>query len=53
MPIKPTPQKTLKQEKLWYIDQDGKTVYYDVSKDTESGWWLRLNKHDGFQNKNN
>jgi hypothetical protein len=43
MPTKPTPQKTLKQEKYWYIDRDGKTVYYDVAKDVQAGWWLKIN----------
>jgi len=43
MPSNNTPTESLKQEKSWYIDQDGKTVYYDVAKDVKAGWWHKIN----------
>jgi len=42
MPSKPTPKKTLKQEKLWYIDAKKGSIYYDCSNDVNDGWWKRL-----------
>ena len=53
MPTEDKPNtETLKNKKEWYIDQDGKTVYYDVAKDTESGWWLRLNTKNEHKTSN-
>jgi len=43
MPSKDTPTESLKQEKLWYIDRDGKAVNYDVAKDVKAGWWHKIN----------
>jgi len=42
MPTKPTPQKTLKQEKLWLIDAKQGEVTYDVSNDVNAGWWHKI-----------
>lgn len=42
MSDKNTSTETLKQEKMWYIDQDGAIVYYDCSNDVKSEWWKRL-----------
>jgi hypothetical protein len=42
MPTRPTPKKTLKQEKLWYIDAKKGSIYYDCSNDVHDGWWKRL-----------
>ena len=56
MPTKPTPQKTLKQEKLWLIDEKKGEVYYDVTDDVNHGWWHRIphgvdKHHDGVKIK--
>ena len=42
MPPKPTPQKTLKQEKLWLIDAKKGLIYYDVTNDVQDGWWHKI-----------
>ena len=42
MPTEPTPQKTLKQEKMWLIDSKKGVIYYDVAKDVEAGWWHKI-----------
>lgn len=56
MPTKPTPQKTLKQEKLWLIDEKKGEVYYDVTDDVNHGWWHKIphgvdKDHDGVKIK--
>jgi hypothetical protein len=47
MPIKPTPQKTLKQEKSWLIDEKKGEITYDVSNDVNDGWWERIGQSYG------
>jgi len=42
MESKDTPTETLKQEKEWLIDAEKGLIYFDVSKDTEAGWWHKI-----------
>ena len=42
MPTKPTPQKTLKQEKLWLLDAKRGEITYDVTNDVNDGWWHKI-----------
>ena len=42
MPSNNTPKKTLKQEKLWLIDEKRGEIYYDVTDDVNHGWWHKI-----------
>ena len=43
MPTEDKPNtETLKQEKEWLIDAEKGLIYFDVSKDTEAGWWHKI-----------
>ena len=37
-----TPKKTLKQEKLWLIDEKEGEIKYDVTDDINHGWWEKI-----------
>ena len=51
MPSNNTPKKTLKQEKLWLIDEKQGEVTYDVSDDINHGWWERIGQSYGATNQ--
>ena len=56
MPSKDTNTETLKQKKLWLIDEKKGEIYYDVTDDVNHGWWHRIphrvdKDHDGVKIK--